>query len=485
MTVPPGSEDMVATGGGLAPRGDRLLPADPGVRRVARELYAQVHELPLVSPHGHIEAALLANNQRLPDPATLLITRDHYVTRLLHSRGVPLEELGMAPVDSSGDAPVREPREIWRRLAEQWHALRGMPSRLWLEQTLETVFRIRTPLSVATSDAVYDQLEERLGQDEFLPRALFDRFGLEVMVTTDSAVDSLEHHRTIAASPWPGRVLPGFRPDDVVNADRPAWRSAVERLGEVASEAVGTYRGYLRALEHRRRFFAAHGATATDHGHPSAHAAPLGDGDAERIYARLLAGAGQAADAERFRAHMLMEFARMSCEDGLVMQLHPGAIRGHDRPMTARFGDDIGADIPTPVDYAHGLRPLLERYGHHPRFRLIVFTLDEAAYSRELAPMAGYYPALLLGPPWWFHDSPEGLLRFRAWTLESAGFSNTVGFTDDARSFVSIPARHDVARRVDCGVLAGLVVEGRMTLEDARETAIDLAYRLPKEAYRL
>lgn len=472
-------------GAGLAPRDDRLLSAEPTVRGIARELYQEVRGLPLVSPHGHIDATVLAANERLPDPATLLISRDHYVTRLLHSQGVPLEALGVAPSDHDAQPATPEPREIWRRLAENWHALRGMPSRLWLEQTLETVFGVRTALSPATSDAIYDELDDCLGREDFLPRALFDRFGLEVMVTTDSALDSLEHHRAIAESPWPGRVLPGFRPDDVVNADRPGWRSAVERLGEIASENIGSYPGYIRALENRRRFFASHGATATDHGHASARAELLDGGEAQRLYARLLAGAGDRADAERFRAHLLMEFARMSCEDGLVMQLHPGAIRGHDRPMTARFGADIGADVPTAAEYAHALRPLLERHGHDPRFRLIVFTLDEATYSRELAPMAGYYPALLLGPPWWFHDSPEGLNRFRGWTLESAGFYNTVGFTDDARSFPSIPARHDVARRIDCGFLASLVAEQRLTLEEARETAIDLAYRLPKKAYRL
>ncbi len=483
MTAFPGQDE--AAGPGLAPRDDRLLPPEPTVRGIARELYRGVRDLPLVSPHGHIEAADLAANVRLPDPATLLISRDHYVTRLLHSQGVPLEALAVGPSDPHDRRATPQPREIWRRLAANWHALRGMPSRFWLEQTLETVFGIRTPLSPGTCDSIYDELDDCLGREDFLPQALFDRFGLEVMVTTDSALDLLEHHRAIAERPWPGRVLPGFRPDDVADAGRPAWRTAVERLGEIASENVGTYAGYIRALENRRQFFASHGATSTDHGHPSASAELLDEGEAERLYARLLARAGDLADAERFRAHMLMQFARMSCEDGLVMQLHPGAMRGHDRPMTARFGTDIGADIPTATEYAHSLRPLLERHGHDPRFRLIVFTLDEATYSRELAPMAGYYPALLLGPPWWFHDSPEGLRRFRAWTLESAGFFNTVGFTDDARSLPSIPARHDVARRVDCGFLAGLVAERRLTLEDAHETAIDLAYRLPKLAYRL
>lgn len=472
-------------GAGLAPRDDRLLPVEPTVRGIARELYHQVRGLPLVSPHGHIDAASLAGNERLPDPAALLISRDHYVTRLLHSQGVPLEALGVVPPGARESAARPESREVWRRLAENWHALRGMPSRLWLEQTLETVFDIQTPLSPTTCDAIHDELEDRLGREEFRPQALFDRFGLEIMVTTDSALDSLEHHRAIAESPWPGRVLPGFRPDDVIDPEGRGWKRAVERLGEIASEDIGTFPGYIRALEERRRYFASHGATSTDHGHPSPRAALLEGGEVERLYARSLAGSGDAGDAERFRAHMLMESARMSCEDGLVMQLHPGAVRGHDRPITARFGADIGADIPAVTEYAHSLRPLLERHGHDPRFRLIVFTLDEATYSRELAPMAGYYPALLLGPPWWFHDSPEGLHRFRAWTLESAGFYNTVGFTDDARSLPSIPARHDVARRIDCGFLAGLVAERRLTMEEARETAIDLAYRLPKRAYRL
>lgn len=472
-------------GAGLAPDDDRLLPAEPTLRAIARELYQQIRELPLVSPHGHIEASVLARNERLPDPATLFVSRDHYVTRILHSQGVPLEELGVMPADAGDDAPGPPSREIWRRLAEHWHVLRGMPSRLWLEQTLESVFAIRTPLSSATCDAIHDELEDRLGRDEFRAGALFDRFGLEVMVTTDSPLDDLEHHRALAESRSVGRVLPGFRPDGVVDAERRGWKDAVERLGEITSEDIQTYPGYLRAIESRRAFFVSQGGTSTDHGHATPRAEALDAADAERLYAQLRAGAGNAADAERFRAHMLMEFARMSCEDGLVMQLHAGAVRGHDRRATARFGADIGADIPAAAEYVRSLRPLLERHGHDRGFRLIVFTLDEAAYARELAPMAGYYPALLLGAPWWFHDSPEGLRRFRAWTLESAGFYNTVGFTDDARSFPTIPARHDVARRIDSAFLASLVAERRLTLEEAQETAIDLAYRLPKAAYRL
>ncbi len=462
---------------------DRLFAGDPAQRNMARELYDHVRDLPLICPHGHVDPALLAENTPFANPAELLVIPDHYITRMLYSHGVGLEDLGAASRDG---VPIEaDPRQVWQRLAQHWPLFRGTPTRLWLEHMLHQTFGVRIPLTPHTADDVYDQVADCLARDDFRPRALFDRFNVEALATTEPALDPLAHHRAIASSDWGGRVVTTFRPDDVVDIARPGWADAVAQLGEVTGSDTHTYPGYLQALAERRAFFQRHGATATDHGHPTAGTVDLDAGDAARLYQRALRGQTDTADAECFRGHMLTEFARMSCEDGLVLQLHPGSWRNHNERVYERFGPDMGADIPTPTDYVHGLRPLLNRFGNDPRLTFVVFTLDESTYSRELAPLAGHYPAMLLGPAWWFHDSPEGLRRFRELTTETAGFYNTVGFNDDTRSFPQIPARHDVARRVDCAFLARLVVERRLPLAEAAETAVDLAYRIPKRVYRL
>jgi glucuronate isomerase len=475
---------------------DRLFPADPTTRAIARELYEQVSDLPLVSPHGHVDPALLAADEPLPDPAALFVAPDHYLTRMLYSQGVPPQRLGVP--DRDGRVHVT-PREAWRTFCEHWYLFRGTPSRLWLEQSLAGIFGVTQPLGAGTADAVYDELTARIAEPAFRPRALLRRFGIEVLATTDSPLDSLEHHARLAADGWggtpgapganPARIIPTFRPDAVTDPERPGWAANVARLGELTGADTGSYAGYLDALARRREDFRRAGATATDHGTPSARTADLDPADAARLFDRLLADAVKdgpdTGDAELFRAQMLTESARMSVDDGLVMQIHPGALRNHSRHLHANFGPDSGGDIPVPTDYTRALRPLLDRFGDDPRLRLVLFTLDESAYSRELAPLAGVYPAVYLGPAWWFYDSPEGMRRYRELTTETAGFYNTVGFTDDTRAFPSIPVRHDVARRVDCGFLARLVAEGRLPSGEALEVAEDLAYRLPKHAYRL
>jgi glucuronate isomerase len=495
---------------------DRLFPADPATRAVARDLYAEVRGLPLICPHGHVDPALLAEDAPLPDPAALFVAPDHYLTRMLYSQGVPPEQLGVP--DRHGQVQV-SPRAAWRTFCEYWYLFRGTPSRLWLEQSLADIFGVTERLGPKTADAVYDQLTARIAEPGYRPRALLRRFGIEVLATTDSPLDSLAHHARLADSADPGgrppatprdhrlggtpsggpaspvngpggaRVIPTFRPDPVTDPERPGWAAAVARLGELTGADTGSYAGYLDALAQRRADFKRAGATATDHGHPTARTADLDPPDAARLYERLLRAAGQGAtdpgDAELFRAQLLTESARMSIDDGLVMQLHPGAVRNHDRHLYAEFGPDSGGDIPAATDYVHALRPLLDRFGDDPRLRLVLFTLDESAYSRELAPLAGVYPAVYLGPAWWFYDSPEGMRRYRELTTETAGFYNTVGFTDDTRAFPSIPVRHDVARRIDCGFLARLVAEHRLPADEAAEVARDLAYRLPKRAYRL
>ena len=461
---------------------DRLFPADPGTRGIARRLHGAVSGLPILSPHGHTDPAWYAEDQAFPDPAQLFVVPDHYVFRMLYSQGVPLEALGVPRRD--GGPTETDGRTIWRLFARHFPLFRGTPTRLWFEHALEFVFDIDERLTEANADSLYDRIAEALGRPEMRPRALYERFNIEAIATTDAALDDLRHHRAVRDSGWHGRVVPTYRPDFVVDPERDGFRGNVAALCALAGEPV-SWTGYLAAHSARRAFFKSLGATATDHGHPTARTADLAAPDCAALFDRVLTGPASPADAELFRAQMLTEMAAMSVEDGLVMQLHPGSVRNHNPLVFARFGADKGADIPQPTGYVHALKPLLDRFGNDPRLTLIVFTLDEAQYGRELAPLAGHYPALRLGPPWWFFDSPEGMLRFREIATETAGFANTVGFNDDTRAYLSIPARHDVARRIDCGYLARLVAEHRLDEDEAHDLAHDLAYGLAKRAYRL
>jgi glucuronate isomerase len=462
---------------------DRLLPADPAVRAIARRLYAQVRALPIISPHGHTDAAWFARNEAFENPSALLITPDHYLLRMLYSQGVALEQLGVVPRD--GSSYERDPRQVWRRFAQHYPLFRGTPSRTWLDWVFAEVFGLQVRLDADTADHCYDVIAARLAHADFRPRALFERFNIEVLATTESPLDPLDQHRFLRASGWHGRVLTAFRPDPVLDPEFEGFHANIAELGRLTGCATRDYEGYLAALRNRRNYFAALGATSTDHGHPTAVTAALDTATARDLYSRVSTTPASPGDAELFRAHMLTVMAGMSVEDGLVMQLHPGSFRNHNASLFARFGRDKGADIPMPTDYVRALKPLLDRHGNDPRLTLILFTLDETAYARELAPLAGHYPALKLGPAWWFHDSPEGMRRLRHQVTETAGFYNTVGFNDDTRAFCSIPARHDVARRVDCGFLAELVAGHQLDEDEASAVALDLSYHLVKRAYRL
>ena len=462
---------------------DRLFSSDPTQRAIARRLYEQVAGLPIISPHGHTDPAWFADNAPFANATELLLVPDHYVFRMLYSLGIPLDALGIPRRD--GSRADTDPREAWRLLAQNFHLFRGTPSYMWLNHVFHEVFGLRIRLEARTADTYYDHITAALSRPEFRPRALFERFRIEVLATTESPLDPLHYHASLRASGWNGRVITAYRPDPVIDPEHEQFPAALEAFGAITGEDVHNWSGYLRAHRQRRAFFAKAGATSTDHGHPSAATADLSSAEAGKLFDRIVRGKGSADDAELFRAQMLTEMAAMSVEDGLVMQLHPGCFRNHNRALFERYGRDKGADLPLRTDYVHGLKPLLDRFGNEPNFRLILFTLDESTYSRELAPMAGHYPALHLGPAWWFHDAPEGMWRFREWTLSSAGFYNTVGFNDDTRAFLSIPARHDVARRVDCAFLAKLVAEHRLDEDEAAELVVDLAYSLPKRAYKL
>lgn len=457
---------------------DRLLPADPATRDLARALYAAVKGLPIISPHGHTDPEWFATDANFGNAAELLLHPDHYVFRMLYSQGVPLADLGIGN-------PAADPRASWRLFAERYYLFRGTPSRMWLDWVFAEVFGMGVQLGAATSDLYFDTITEMLASKAFRPRALFERYNIEVIATTESPIDSLEHHAAIRASGWQGRVITAYRPDPVIDPEFEGFRDNLKTLADLTGEDTLSWTGYLAAHRQRRAFFAAMGATSTDHGHPTAQTADLSAAEAAALFAKVTSGSFTAAEAELFRAQMLTEMAAMSIDDGLVMQLHPGAFRNHNAQVFTALGRDKGADIPTRTDYVHALKPLLDRFGNDNRLSLILFTLDESAYARELAPLAGHYPVLKLGPAWWFHDSPEGMRRFRRMCTETAGFYNTVGFNDDTRAFLSIPARHDVARRIDCGFLAELVMEHRLEDWEAAELAQDLSYNLAKAAYKL
>jgi glucuronate isomerase len=461
---------------------DRLLPIDPAARSIARRLYDGVAQLPLLSPHGHTDPRWYADNAAFSDPATLFVQPDHYIFRMLYSQGVALEALGIPRRD--GAAVETHRRVIWRIFAQHYPLFRGTPTRIWFEQSLADLFDIHERLDERNADRLYDRIAECLPRENFRPRALYERFNLEVIATTDSPLSDLAHHAALRDSGWKGRVLPAYRPDFTVDPEREGFRGNIERLVALAGTGM-SWAGYLDAHRTRRAFFKSLGATSTDHGHPSARTADLPPAEAAALFDTVIGGRATREQAELFRAQMLTEMARMSTEDGLVMQIHPGSFRNHNPALFARFGTDMGADIPTATDYVHALKPLLDAVGNDPRLTLVLFTLDETNYGRELAPLAGHYPCLRLGPPWWFFDSPDGMKRFRELTTETAGFANTVGFNDDTRAYLSIPARHDMARRVDCAFLANLVADHRLDEDEAHEVAADLAYNLAKRAYKL
>ena len=457
---------------------DRLFPADTGTRDIARALFRTVESAPIVSPHGHTDPQWWGENPAFADPSSLLVQPDHYVLRMLVSQGVSYAALGIGPEAEA------DPRKVWRTFAAHYDLFRGTPSRLWFDHALSEVFGIQTRLSAKTADDTYDAISQALADDAYRPRALYERFDIEVIATTDSALDELTQHSKARAD-WSGRVVPTYRPDAVVDPDFEGFAENLDQFSETTGFDTTTWPGYLDAHRARRAFFIENGATATDHGHPTARTADLSPSEAKSLFARVRKGQPNASDAEAFRAQMLTEMARMSCEDRLVMQLHAGAHRNHNLAVFNSIGRDRGFDIPSQGAFVEELKPLLNAVGMHPKLRLILFTLDEDTYARELAPLAGAWPCLRLGPPWWFHDSFEGMRRFRQRATETAGFANTVGFNDDTRALLSIPARHDVARRVDCAFLAELVTSHRLDEYEAFELAPQLAHGLARAAYNL
>ena len=461
---------------------DRFFDPDPEIRKIARELYKGVKDLPIISPHGHVDPGIFADNQPFPNPAGLVIIPDHYIFRMLYSQGITLESLGIPRID---EKPVEtDSRKIWQIFCENFHLFSGTPTGVWLHHEFSTVFGIDEKLNGKSARTIYNQIQEKLQTPDFLPRTMFERFNIEILTTTDAATDTLENHKKIKESGWNGKIIPCFRPDGVVNVKTKNWDKNIETLSKVSRTEINSYKNYIRALENRREFFKSMGATSTDQGVLSPYTHQLTDNEAETIFQKALQKKVSDEDALLFSAHMLMEMARMSIEDGFVMQIHPGSFRNHNREIFEKCGPDMGCDIPVQTEYTKNLYELLNTFGNDSRLTLIIFTLDESTYSRELAPLAGHYPAMKLGPPWWFHDSIEGMIRFREMVTETAGIYNTVGFNDDTRAFPSIPARHDLSRRVDANFLAYLVAKHSIDMNDAVRMSRALAYELVKKSYK-
>jgi len=466
----------------------RFFGSDPKIRQIAFELYKSVKDLPLISPHGHVPPKLLADNEPFPDPTELILIPDHYLFRMLYSQGISLESLGIPTVD--GTPVERDHKKIWQIFADNYYLFAGTPSSIWLEYTFANVFGIYEKLNSKNAMKIYGTIQKKLETKSFLPRALFKRFNIEVLTTTDAASDNLAYHKKLRESGWhvpsgKGKIIPCFRPDAAINILSPNWKKEIEALNNVSGVKICDYKSFIKVLESRREYFKSYGAVSTDQGIESPYTHKLSDGEVDVIFQRALKGDATEKDASAFTAHMLMEMARMSVEDGLVMQIHPGSFRNHDEKIFRRFGPDKGADIPVQTEYTRNMHELLNEFGNNPNFTVVVFTLDETTYSRELAPLAGHYPAMKLGAPWWFHDSIQGMERFRQSVTETAGIYNTVGFTDDTRAFMSIPARHDLARRMDSNFLAGMVARHIISKEEARTMGKALAYELAKKAYKL
>ncbi len=461
---------------------DRLFPVDKSTRDIARELYHQVKDAPIISPHGHTDASWFAENTSFGDPVSLLITPDHYLLRMFYSQGIPLENFGVKTRD--GSPYETDKRKIWKLFAQNFYLFRGTPSALWLGHVFHEVFRIEKPFTVENADFYFDEISNQLQSKECLPRALFDRFNIEILATTDAATDTLSDHKKIK-NEWGKRVLPTYRPDSALDPEHEDFSNNIKLLAELTGEDTQSWKGYLAAHRSRRKFFKENGATATDHGHPNARTLNLTVAEGEKLYQKILSTKFNPEDADDFRAHMLWQMASMSMDDGLVMQLHPGSFRNHNSSLYSKFGRDKGADIPVSIEYTKSLRPLLDSFGNSTKLKLILFTLDETTYSRELATLAGHYPALRLGPAWWFHDSPEAMIRHRKQTMETAGWYNVTGFIDDTRAFFSIPARHDVSRRIDARILAELVSEHRMNKEEAMDLIKTITTSHAKECFRL
>lgn len=461
---------------------DRLLPVDPHTRALARQLYDVIKDAPIISPHGHVPVSWIADDLAFSDPATLLLSPDHYINRIMHSQGVDLADLGVPP--GRDDFGPDQAREAWRTFCSHWYLYRGTPMKYWMESQLVDIFGIDVRPSSETADEIYDTIDAALKTPAFRPRAMLERFNIAFLATTDDPLDDLDDHVRVADDPAVAtRVPPTFRPDKYLEPGRTDWNDLMDALGAVTGADTATFGGWIEAMENRRAYFKSRGAVSTDHSHVDMAMAPLAD--AEAVYARARRGEATAAEQADLRRAFMFEQCRMATDDGLVMTLHPAVARDHHRATFERFGPDVGGDVPVSIEWVESLRPVLNAFGTHPNFRIVLFGMDETVYSREVAPLAGFYPSVYVGPPWWFIDAPDAIKRWRKAVTEYGTFYKTTGFVDDTRAFLSIPARHDLSRRCDAAHLAELVAEHRLEMDEAEDVARAMVDTLPRHAFNI
>lgn len=454
----------------------KILPNDPQTKVLATRLYELIADLPIISPHGHVDPELLAKNEPFGNPTELFILKDHYVTRLLHSVGVDLSDIYKSS----------DPRKVWSIFYENYHVFSGTSSGYWFEETLRSIFAIKDLPSTENANRHYDLIASNLLEPAFLPKALAKRFNIEILATTDDPIDNLEYHREISKdSSFETKVVPTFRPDRYLDPRSIGWKENIEKLLAVVNLKENNYKNFISALEDRRQYFKQHGAFSSDHGVFEPYTCILDEKVASEIYQSALIGTASENELRDFAGHMLVEMARMATVDGLVMTIHAGVVRNHHEDTLKAFGPDTGHDLPVTCEWVQNLRPLLNAYGLSKNLKVVLFSLDETNWSREIAPLASFYPSVFIGAPWWFLDAPEAIQRFRASTVDIAGFYKGSGFIDDTRAFLSIPARHDLARRSDSAYLAKMVSEGRITFEQALKISVDLVTTIPRKAFNL
>ncbi|MEN9954281.1 MAG: hypothetical protein RL028_883 [Actinomycetota bacterium] len=460
---------------------NRLLVSAGTDSAIALELYGEIRDLPIISPHGHVDPNLFVRNEKFESPTDLFIYHDHYITRLLHADGVSMVELRKP----QSDADLSHAKNAWLKFFERWAMFAGTASGYWFQESLQTVFGITQEPSAENALAIFEQIALELARDEMSPIELLKSFNIEFLATTDDPCDDLAAHSILNGDAGLAtRFAPTFRPDFYIDPRTEDWLERVQRICTMTSQLVN-HKGLVEALWLRRVFFKSQGAVSVDIGAATAFTTVLPTADAEALFEKAKAGTISEAEALLYRGNMITEMVRMSCEDELVITLHVGVHRNHSAPTLEKFGRDTGHDLPIQAEFVQNLKPVLDLYGLHPNLTLILFSLDESTWGREIAPLASFYPSVRIGAPWWFLDAPDSATRFREATVEIAGFYRGSGFIDDTRAFLSIPARHDMARKVEAAFLAKLVTQGRISIETARKIVTDIVVAIPKRAFKL
>ncbi len=447
---------------------DRLFPADLSTRMLARRLYESVRGLPLVCSGVVADPSWFAENPALPDPAQVFVQSDRQVWAILRGHGVAPGQLGVA---DDGASIAGDPASVWKVFAANYHAFRGTPTRLWHDHAFSTLFGLNERLSADNSDRFYTRVAECLAKPEFRPRALFQRFNIELLSALATPFDSLDPYLAARGS-LKGRLVPTYCPDRLVDANNPGFITALDRFAELTSTDAWTWKGYLDAHRQRRAQFKSAGALAISQFALAARTADLPAEDAEKLFAKIVSRDFSPAEGDLFRAQMATEMARMSLDDGLVLQLHLDTPPVHDPEQK----------VPPPMPSVDGLLPLLQRFRGEPGLRVVACQDGLSAQADELARLASEYACLFVSAGG--SGGSEPMRRFRAMSFQNAAFYKTLNALQGQR-FIALAALTDAIRRLDCAFLAEFVVAHRLDEDEAHAMAKDVAYGISKKVYHL